>query len=52
MKLRIKEILAEREEKAVWLSREIGVTDVNTRNIINGIVTPKMETLEKIEKND
>ena len=50
MKLRIKEILAEREEKAVWLSREIGVTDVNTRN--NGIVTPKMETLEKIEKND
>lgn len=48
MKLRIKEILQEKGEKAVWLSKEIGVTDVNTRNIINGVVTPKMETLVKI----
>ena len=46
--LRIKEILKDKGLKAVWLAKEIGVTDVNTRNIINGIVTPKMETLEKI----
>lgn len=48
MNLRIKEILKEQGKKAVWLAKEIGVTDVNTRNIINGVVSPKMETLEKI----
>lgn len=48
MNLRIKEILQQKGKKAVWLSKEIGVTDVNTRNIINGVVTPKMETLVKI----
>lgn len=48
MELRIKKILKNKGLKAVWLAKKIGVTDVNTRNIINGIVTPKMETLEKI----
>lgn len=48
MNLRIKEILQQKGKKAVWLSKEIGVTDVNTRNIINGVVTPKLETLVKI----
>lgn len=48
MNLRIKEILQQKGKKAVWLSKEIGVTDVNTRNIINGVVTPKMDTLVKI----
>ena len=47
MELRIKKILKNKGLKAVWLAKKIGVTDVNTRNIINGIVTPKMETLEK-----
>jgi len=48
MNLRIKEILQQKGKKAVWLSKGIGVTDVNTRNIINGVVTPKLETLVKI----
>ena len=48
MKLTIKELLAKKGKKAVWLANEIGITDVNTRNIINGVIDPKMETLEKI----
>lgn len=48
MKLRLKEILSEQGKTAVWLSREIGVTDVNTRNIVNGVIKPKLDTLEKI----
>lgn len=48
MKLRLKEILSEQGKTAVWLSKEIGVTDVNTRNIVNGVIKPKLDTLEKI----
>lgn len=46
--LRIKDILSEQGETAVWLSKEIGITDVNTRNIVNGVIKPKLDTLEKI----
>lgn len=48
MKLRIKEILLDKGKTAAWLSREIGITDVNTRNIVNGSVKPKLDTLERI----
>lgn len=48
MKLRVKEILSEQGRTAAWLSRKIGVTDVNTRNIANGVVKPKLDTIEKI----
>ena len=50
MEMKIKELLSKQGKTAVWLSKQIGVTDVNTRNIVNGVIKPKLDTLEKIAK--
>ena len=48
--MKIKELLSKQGKTAVWLSKQIGVTNVNTRNIVTGVIKPKLDTLEKIAK--
>jgi len=48
MELRIKEILKEKGETAVWLASQISITQPNMSNIVSGKTNPSLETLEKI----
>ena len=48
MKLRIKEILKSKNNTAVWLASEIGMTQPNMSNVVNGKVMPSVETLGRI----
>ena len=48
MNLRIKEILKTKGNTAVWLASEIGMTQPNMSNVVNGKVMPSVETLGKI----
>lgn len=48
MKLRIKEIMAEKNITSVWLANNIGVTKATISNLINDKTMPSLETLEKI----
>jgi transcriptional regulator with XRE-family HTH domain len=48
MELRIKEVLKEKGETAVWLAGEIGITQPNMSNIVSGKSKPSLDTLERI----
>ncbi|MDR0331843.1 MAG: helix-turn-helix domain-containing protein [Dysgonamonadaceae bacterium] len=48
MELKIKELLKQKGKTVVWLASEIGITQPNTSNIVNGKSSPSIETLEKI----
>lgn len=48
MRLRIKEIMGERNVTSVWLANEIGVTKATISNLINNKTMPSIETLENI----
>lgn len=50
MKLRIKEIMTEKNVTSVWLANEIGVTKATISNLINDKTMPSIETIENIAK--
>lgn len=50
MNLRIKEILGKNKITVTSFAREIGITQANMSNIVNGKSKPSLETLEKIAK--
>lgn len=50
MNLRIKEILGKNKITVTSFAKEIGITQANMSNIVNGKSKPSLETLEKIAK--
>lgn len=48
MNLRIKEILSKDKITVTSFAKEIGITQANMSNIVNGKTKPSLETLEKI----
>jgi len=48
MELRIKEVLKKKVLTSVWLASQIGVTQPSMSNIVNGKITPSLDTLERI----
>ncbi len=48
MNLRIKEVLKEQKVTAVSLAEKIGIAQPSMSNIVNGKVTPSLDTLERI----
>lgn len=48
MTLRLKEILKERKLSITKFSSMVGISQSNLSNYINGNISPKLETLEKI----
>lgn len=50
MKLRIKELLREKNMTAVSLAEKIEITQPNMSRIINGKIAPSLDTLEKISQ--
>lgn len=48
MELRIKEILADRGIKISTFATEVGITQANMSNIVNGKSKPSLKSLQKI----
>lgn len=48
MRLRIKEILKEKDKTATWLAEKIRITQPSMSNIINEKAKTSLETLQKI----